>query len=241
MLDLVICVYACDTIPKYENQLRKIEETWGAVAHKMENVKLLYFLGEEPGVHGAQFIHLHGVSNDYMSATYKQWHGLKYIYENYDAKFVMCCGTDTYINIPKLLSLLKGFDYTQNLYIGGHGCRRVINGNIVYFHSGGPGFVLSRECLKKIYEIGAVKYVNEFVAHWIEVAPQLIVACDVAMGYLAKIVQANTISLQGFYHCNYKGYPCHINQFKYDDIISCHLMTLQDFDDFTEILQKNDI
>ena len=99
-----------------------------------------------------KYINLQGVKNDYLSASYKQFLGMKYIYENYKTKFVICVGTDTYLNIPKLISYINNFDYTDFLYIGGHGCERQIGTKKYYFHSGGPGFIITYNILKKIYD-----------------------------------------------------------------------------------------
>lgn len=242
MLDLIICVYACDTIPQYKDQILKIEETWGAVAHNLRNVKLLYFLGEEIVLKADHFIHLKNVQNDYISASYKQWHSLKYVYEyeKYDAKFIMCCGTDTYVNVIKLLKILSAFDHRHKLYIGGHGCHRLVAGEDIYFHSGGPGFIISKECLNHVYPM--IKNIDTFMTFWTNLVkdsyPQLIYACDVGMGYIAHKLDILVIKMLGFYHCNHKGHPCHINQVRYEDIISCHCMSLEDFDEFSEILKK---
>src|SRR5579864_507725 len=101
MNDLVICVFGCVTIEKYKQELLKIVETWGKHA-KERNVKVLYFLGEEQmdmtgkdhgsnlGVSdaiGENFIYMKGVTNDKLSASYKQNLGLKYIYEKYNPAF----------------------------------------------------------------------------------------------------------------------------------------------------------
>ena len=46
MYDIIFCIFACPTIPKYKNQILKVNETWGkeAIQH---NCKMLYFFGEE--------------------------------------------------------------------------------------------------------------------------------------------------------------------------------------------------
>ena len=45
MYDIIFCIFGCDTIPKYKNEILKINETWGKIALQY-NIKLLYFLGE---------------------------------------------------------------------------------------------------------------------------------------------------------------------------------------------------
>ena len=106
--DLIILVFACYTIEHYRNQIEIINTTWGAKCETYKNIKILYFLGEEKvtGFNDTdciKYINLDGVKNDYLSASYKQFLGMKYIYENYKTKFIISIGTDTYLNIPKLL------------------------------------------------------------------------------------------------------------------------------------------
>jgi hypothetical protein len=207
--DLIICVFACDTIEKYKNQILKINETWGKLANSLNNVKLLYFLGEErTDLEGSQYINLPDVKNDIQSAIYKQFQGLKYIYENYKFKFVHCCGTDTYINIPKMLKYILLFNENKNLYIGGSGYERELDNKKFYFHDGGPGFIVSIECLKKLYP-----YLDIIVNHWINLCKknnknELCVASDVAIAYYLQSSEINSHILKddkAFITCNHKG------------------------------------
>jgi hypothetical protein len=239
--DIIIGVYSCDTIPKYKEQILKIEQTYGKLIDEHKNVKILYFLGEDIVLSGNKYIHLKNVKNDYLSASYKQFLGMKYIYENYKTKFVMMIGTDTYINIKKLLKFIKDYDHTDNLYIGGHGDTRIIGPHSVYYHSGGPGFILTQKCLGLIYP-----KLEHFMNEWIDVCNKynrgdLITACDVGISYLTNKYNTNLIRIDGliFIHCNYKGIPCHNGQVETKNIISCHLMSLNDFDNFTNILINN--
>jgi hypothetical protein len=239
---LIICIYACVTIDKYKEQIKKINGTYGNDCN--ESVKIIYFLGEEKCDEfvGDQYVYLPNVSNDYLSASYKQYLGLKYIYENYRPEFVLCCGTDTFINIPKLMPFLNKLNSADNLYIGGHGCSRKIGDRSYYFHSGGPGFIITYPCLKQI-----CPFLPNMVESWIHICrvnniEQLIPSCDVAISYfLQKHVFPEIIKTDGlsFIHCNHRGTPCHIGEIIMKDIISCHSMSLFDFDDFYNILSKN--
>ena len=243
-LDLVICVYACDTIPKYKTQILKMNETYNDILKNYPNIKILYFLGEEKtDLIGEQYIHLDNVKNDYLSASYKQFLGLKYIYEHYKSKFIMCIGTDTYVNIKKLDIFLKKYDYTDNLYIGGHGDRRNLGITEVYFHSGGPGFIITKCCLEKIYP-----KLHNFVDEWVQLCinnniQYLIPACDVGIAYIVNLkeIESKTIYTDEFtfIHCNFRGYPCHCGKINVKNLISCHNMSLHDFDEFTNILKNN--
>jgi hypothetical protein len=99
----------------------------------------------------------------------------------------MCIGTDTYLNIPKLMSYINTFDYTHGLYIGGHGDERQIGTHKYYFHSGGPGFIITYTTLKNIYSI-----LPYLVTHWIHLCNKynirdLIPSCDVAISYYLQL------------------------------------------------------
>lgn len=247
-VDLIIVVYACYTVEKYKKQIELINSTWGSLCKVFKNIKILYFLGEEKiaGFNDSEYIkyiNLDGVKNDYLSASYKQFLGMKYVYENYKPKFTICVGTDTYLNIPKLLKYIFTLDYTDCLYIGGHGCHRQIGEKKYYFHSGGPGFIITHDVLKKIYD-----FLPNLMEHWTNLCnvnniQYLIPACDVAISYYLQqpninvnIIKPNDLS---FIHCNYKGAPCHNNMINMANIISCHLMSEEDFHNFTNILNNN--
>lgn len=243
---LVVCIFACATIPKYKNEILKIEQTWGCRARN-KDVDVLYFLGEEQtDLKGDNYIYLDGVLNNYESASFKQNLGLKYVHNHYDKDFTFCCGTDTYVNVDKLLIELENFDSKNSLYMGGHGDDRVINGKSYHFHSGGSGFILSKACLNQIYP-----YLENLYENWIHICSIYNVqclrpACDVLIAYFIKEkCKAETIKLDGFFACNHKGFAynnthkCCGSKVIQKDIISCHHMTLNDFDEFTEILEKN--
>ena len=247
-LDLIILIYACYTKEEYKNQIDTINATWAKKCEEYKNIKILYFLGDEKrndfrDTEFIKYINLAGVKDDYMSASYKQFLGMKYVYENYTTKFIMCFGSDTYLNIPKLVSYISNFDYTECLYIGGHGCNRQIGPTKYYFHSGGPGFIITSNVLKKIYN-----FLPNLMEHWINLCIEnnisyLIPSCDVAVSYYlqqpdinVKIIKTNDLS---FLHCNYEGHPCHVNNVNIANIISCHLMNKYDFYNFTNILNNN--
>lgn len=269
--DLIICVYGCDTIPKYNEQIRIINETWGQLCNISElNVKLLYFLGEktnDDSFIGENYIHLPGVFDDYLSASYKQYLGLKYIHENFKYKFVFCCGTDTYVNIPKMTILIKSFDYNENLYIGGDIGWRVINGVTYYFFFGGGGFILTKKCLSLLYPLipNIMEKWSEICIHnkrefepneehyntlkEIIVSKEHIDSCDISIAYFLQQpeINSNVVNLPKlFYYCNYQGftydpnYPTYSNKdVIIDHLVTCHLMTTQDCYDFTKLLIEN--
>jgi hypothetical protein len=206
-------------------------------------MKIIYFLGGNGNPNkkfsGSNYIYLDDVSNDYRSASYKQFLGLKYIHDNYKTKFVLCCGTDTYINIKKLDLLIRSYNPEENLYIGGWGCYRQIHPDTekLYFHSGGPGFILSKTCLQKIYP-----RLESILEEWLTICNknniELHDACDVCISYFLQLPEINVevIKLPGNTFTN-SAY--HWENIIIKDIISCHNMCLNDFDDFTNILDCN--
>ena len=246
--DLVILIYACYTIAKYKEQIEILNQTWVKKCENYKNIKVLYFVEEQKiselvDTDFITYVNLKGVKNDYFSATYKQFLGLKYVKENYNARFIIALGTDTYLNIPKLLLFINNFDYNDNLYIGGHGCEREICSKKYYFHSGGPGFIITRGCLIKLYNI-----LPNLIDNWVSLCTankieRHIPDCDVAIAYYLQqpdinstIIKTNDLS---FLNCNYRGFPCHANQVTLSNIIACHLMSTIDCIDFTNILIVN--
>lgn len=242
---LVINVFGCPTIEKYKNQILKINETWRIAAENM-GVKVLFFFGEEQtDLIGENYIYLPNVNNDYESAAWKQYLGLKHIYENYDAKFIFSCGTDTFINVKKLLSFLGIFNYDKKLYIGGHGTTRQIGNKHVYFHCGGAGTIITNKIVEELYPI-----LHDIQNQWKVICKNnlvdyLIPACDVSMPYFLMYI--NDVEIikndNSFYSCNYLGHRtdgshCCTNMITINNIITCHGMSLSDFDIFQKILDN---
>ena len=243
---LIINVFACATVEKYKNEIFKINETWGKLAEEL-GVKVLFFLGEEQTdlKDDSKYIYLKGVKNDYHSAAYKQNLGLKYIYENYNADFILTCGTDTYLNMKQLLVFIETFDKNKNLYIGGHGDYRFVNNKNTYFHSG-CGFLITNNILSSIYS-----KLYKIQDEWTEICKNsnienLIPACDVLIGYYLSFMDVETIKSDSFIFCNHKGlaynntFNCCHNKIKINKLICCHNMNLSDFDEYTKLLELND-
>lgn len=240
---VVFCIFGCATIEKYKNEILKINDTWGKRAEE-KGLNILYFLGEElTNLVDEKYVYLPNVLNDYSSASYKQNLGLKYIYENYNPDFVFVCGTETYVNVDKLLTDLENFDKNKNLFIGGHGDYRMIGNDNTYFHSG-AGFVLTNCALKNIYS-------DLYNLHekWINICNLnsvnwLLPACDVELAYFLQQKNTEIIESKKYYSCNHKGlaynntFECCSKKIKIDEIICCHNITLHDFDEFTIILKE---
>lgn len=235
--NVIINVFACPTIEKYKNEILKINKTWGATAEQM-GIKVLFFFGEEQtDLIGDNYIYLPGVKNDYESASWKQYLGLKYIYDNYNANFIYTCGTDTFINIKKLLSYLDIFNRNKKLYIGGHGDIRMVGNLSIYYHSG-SGFIITNKILNELYP-----QLDGFHNQWGEICKKynivdfLLCACDVSIAYfITNIKDVETVKNENFYACNYLGHYCCLDKMNIHDIISCHRMSLDDFDNYQKIL-----
>lgn len=244
---LIINVFACPTVERYKNELLKINETWRPTAEAM-GVKVLFFFGEEQTEFiDDNYIYLPNIKNDYDSAAWKQYLGFKYIYENYNAEFIYTCGTDTFINIKNLLSYLGTLEYGKKLYIGGHGTTRQVGNKCVYFHCGGAGMIITNKILEELYP-----QLDILQDQWREICEcnsvhWWIAASDVSMGYfLASESYADgveTIKNINFHSCNYLGYNCSGEHcckdiINIDTLITCHHMSLTDFDNFQKILDN---
>lgn len=277
MLKVAICVFGCITHPLYRQQLLKIHETWGRQCENL-NVPVYYFLGEDriPSFasdykYPARMVYLPGVKNDYLSASYKQNMGLKYILDNEaDIDFIYVCGTDTYLNIDRLISFLEYFDPTYKLCIGGHynifdnrtirfdeylksvipanataASSTTVGDGLAFFY-GGAGFILTKAMLDTLYN-----YLDTMVGHWVgRVPPKFHGACDVCMAYYVHCLGGKFVRFYNrFFECNHRGVinisrkmgykcicDCCSKTIRICDIISCHNMSLEDFDDLDCLL-----
>ena len=239
MRTLAVCVLACASVEKYVDQIRAIQKTWGKEAQGL-GVRVLLFSGEARGPadlygsDGGELVHLPGVMDDYESASVKQWRGLEYIHLHIDADFVFVCGSDTYMLPANMLEFLQAHDPSAASYIGGHGCHRSVNGQRVYFHSGGGGFILSRAALG-VLSPRLVEAHGAFKAALLSDESFLFTACDVAMGWFAVLDNLTTVKIDDrFYHCNHLGLPCH-SALPPDPrtMLTCHLMNPSDMYEFS--------
>lgn len=257
-MNIVICVFGCATIEKYKLQILKINQTWGKRAKLFPNVKIYFFLGEEPtDLIGEEYVYLKGVKNDYISASHKHNLGLKYAFDNCkNLDFVYVCGTDTYVNIDKLHFFLKKHNPNKTLFICGHGNskERLNFEQYLHFANGGAGYALSKKSLLYLYP-----HLENMVDEWVNntCTPferlDLVTSCDFCISYYAYIFCFEILMYNPFFsECNYTGHieitkiNGYVSYFHccpkrgMDEIITCHDMSLSDFDDFTKILEKND-
>ena len=150
------------------------------------------------------------------------------------------------MNVENLLLYINQFDKNKKLYIGGHGDYRIIGNDNIYFHSGGAGFILSNSVLSELYPL-LCNIQNEWKnICLINNVKYLIIACDVSIAYyVGKMIDIEIIKNKNFYSCNHKGL-CYNNTFlccgekvNISEMISCHNMTMRDFDELTFILENN--
>ena len=224
---LAVGLLACCSKDFYNEQIKACKETWCN-----SDIPIYYFTGEKcSGNCENNVIHLPNVKDDVLSATYKQWNGLRWLYEKHpEAKFYYFAGTDTYARLDKLIEYLKNMNSEENLYIGGHGFIRNETGKEIYFHSGGSGFILSNSLMKNIYEL-IPDWIEKWNSHtnwWIKIA------CDWSIGCLFDHynIDIKTIKSDNFYACNWKGFvkggkKC-CNDINIEDLLVCHYMEPND-------------
>ena len=253
--NIIFCIFGCDTIDRYKKEILKVKETWGkppsckapSCKAPSENAQnhILFFLGEEGPFTGDEYIHLENVENDYLSASYKQYGGLKYIYENYNFNYVFICGTDTYVltdNLIKFINEDPQISPDKPLVIGGHGDNRQIGESSLHFFSGGPGIILTKATMDIIYpELGSLQEEWMWMCAENNGYKTFVTACDLSLCYFLKrrgIIFLNVCNR--FFNCNYLGYhskvACCAKSVDLRTMISCHNMTLNNFDELEKIL-----
>jgi hypothetical protein len=272
---LAICVFGCITVPKYAMQIMRIQNTWGKRAEEKWGVPVYYFLGEErvPGISEnpdglihptTRFVYLPGVKNNYESASHKQSMGIKYIMDHHpEIEFVYTCGTDTYVNIDRMLHFLQFFDPNEKLYIGGHNNGTKLPREMVDcedhvetpFFFGGAGFILTKAMLLALYPL-----LLTMTQNWVQTViklgrKELDSACDVMIAYHVRKLGGKYIQYyHRFYECNHIGqldlqhlfdynryYECCDRHIEAKNIITCHHMRDRpdEFAHFTRILEIN--
>lgn len=237
---LSIGVMATNVNDKYRDQIQACLDTWYQVAEQWRVP--VYFFGGYIRFPHSNYINLPGVAEDYNSAFYKQFHGLKWMYDHLKTDFYHLIGTDTYVNIPLLIKLLRKCDKTKDWCIGGHGHYRQMGDRNVYFHSGGSGFVFSHSCLGKLLAL-----LPEILEDWEAICvarnvSYLIPACDATIGWYMENLGLEQQIRPGFYACDYLGRefkqrPCCPRVDK-DKIVACHYMYPTEMHDFHNYLKS---
>ncbi len=229
--EFIFCIFACDTITRYKDEIHKIEETWGQEiidfdrqcsvgADRQEitdrqcsvgahSAKLLFFLGDTDGpLSGDNYIRLENVGDDYLSAADKQYLGIKYVYENYDFHYLYICGTDTYVLFDNLQKYVReNCDFKEAFVMGGHGDNRQIENVNIHFFAGGAGMVLTKPAVQLLYP-----RLESLQSDWRDICVannyiSYIPACDASICYFLKQLNVRFLHAQNrFFNCNYLGY-----------------------------------
>lgn len=200
MRPLGIIVFGCLTKPKYKQQLEDIWNTWGAEAVRLGCI-LRFYVGDIPEdiAPDMQAICVNvQEGDDYISATFKQWRGLERMLDAEErCRFYYMCGSDTFVHIVNVLSILTTFDAEKMLYIGGGTGAEIVDGTEYKYFSGGAGFFLTFSACQRLME-----EFQEFIYWWMNVATPLVeyeedgkimrksilAASDLQLGVLAKKV-----------------------------------------------------
>ncbi|XP_046362295.2 glycoprotein-N-acetylgalactosamine 3-beta-galactosyltransferase 1-like [Haliotis rufescens] len=134
------------TMPSnFKKKARYVRETWG----KRCDVLLFFSSVENKAL---SVIGLN-VSEGRSHLTDKTYHAFRYVYKHYfnQADWFLKADDDTYVIVDNLKFYLSKFDKNQGLYFGATFSRVTPQG----YNSGGAGYVLSKEALKKFGERGS--------------------------------------------------------------------------------------
>ncbi len=244
--EFIFCIFACDTIERYKNEIHKIEQTWGREA--VTEGKLLFFLGERGPLVGDNYIHLENVGDDYLSAADKQYLGIKYAYEHYDFRYLYVCGTDTFVLVNNLRNFVRDQQINCNdeaIIMGGHGDNRLICDTHVHFFSGGAGIILTKKTVQLMQP-----RLESMQSEWLDLCVAnnyitYIPACDVSICYFLKLLKVRFINVPNrFFNCNYIGYnntptgvyKCCTQTVDIKIMIGCHNMSPSDFDNLNTLV-----
>lgn len=228
---------------KYQNEVKACQETWCQLAKK-HGIPVYFFAGYLKMPEFSEIIHFDEVKEDYASVFHKQYYGLQWLYKNVSADYYYIVSSDTFVHVENLLKIFDRLDEykDQDLYIGGHGDIRNINGKSIYFHSGGSGFILTSSATRKIVEI-----TDKILSEWKTIceksnSPTLIPASDVAVAYYSSQLGFKTVKVPGFHGCSYKGlvgsFRC-CKDVNIDTLNACHYMDPNSMFDYYKYITKD--
>jgi hypothetical protein len=233
-MKLVILVFACITIPQYRKQTEDIINTWLKQADENDVETFIIVSNKPSDLKDKHIISIDHNLDDYMSASYKQYKGLKYLCEKINFDFVHVCPCDSYPNILKLKKLCEQYDPNTASLIGGHGDYRRIKDENIYFHSGGPGFILSKKLCEMLYPD-----LDTITEKWIKLAPNYAPACDLSLAYWCHLHSVPLIVVKGFHHCNLCPKECNTCNTPISETISIHNMKGNDYYQMYRLLSEN--
>ena len=240
---LLLMIFGCNTKAKYHDQLEMIAKTYQLQADRV-GVQVVIILESDTRPltpSRATVVNLPTVDDSYTSNVPKTFLGLKWIKDQsiqYD--FVLALGTDAYPNVPKLHRYLQDYNPDEPIYLGGHGDHRNFPVPL-WFHSGGPGFILSRTAVDRLHP-----WLAMIPDDWAALCTHdkfFVGAGDMAIAYylMLYIPEIQIIKTPGiiFSHCNHRGLPCHRGKQKIEDLLSCHSMNPKDMEEYYQLLESN--
>ena len=235
MRKLSIGLFATTAKSFYKKQIIECRNSWVKDCDRL-GVSAI-FCGGYHQDNDVEVVNLPNTGEDYNSVFVKQFKTMYYIWKHHTAEYYLLCGTDNYFVIDKLLKLVENFDPTKKYYAGKEGDIRHLNNGSIYFHSGGPGIILSHNLMSGLIEKLNLEaeYNQETLScheEWKNVAPSgLHYACDVALPYFIKLYYDDTIieKVYGMLNCSHLGiYTSDVDYrgpfVKWKDIITCHDM-----------------
>ncbi len=237
-IPMAIVIFGCATIPKYKQEILTIQETWGLDA-KRAGIPYYFILGEEPtDLQCPEFIYLTGVDNTYESAKYKQFLGHLEICKRHNPDIVFICGTDTFVNIPKLIQASQTFNPEVPYLIGNDGFHKQFGPLDADFLSGGGGLLTTRAANRLL-----IPYCLAVCQSWTDACTifrsDLSAASDVILSFLAHYLKISFVQVYSFYHVSWKSVDAVQGPIRIKDITTCHMMSRQDCLEFYEVLRAN--
>lgn len=245
---LCIGVFSTFMIRKYIDQCIGCHETWEKHADKY-GVKVFYHLANtmDKTITWPNIVFLKDVSDDYESAFDKHFKGMKHLYETVEADWYFSAGSDTFLNIQNSLDMLKKYDASTPIVIGGaHRYDGTRLGEYVFtWYSGAGGYFVSRPALELM-----LKYFDTIKQEWYDLckvaqAPNFRPACDVCFFY---IIHKNKLPIQivmekQIHSCNHKGIffgtPCSWGCVpNYQTLVTCHFMGPEESKYYMDILEN---
>lgn len=234
-----ICIglLASAASPKYVAQINNCKKTWIPEASKAD-IPVLFLCGDlrnstcrhdildKSSEDESQVVFFENVADDYLSASSKQYYGLRYMYARWpDYDFFFIGGTDNYVEVNNLLRELSTLSPNAYLYIGGHDGQQYV-GYTLSFHFGGGGIIFSRGALQRL---DIKNKADDYLAEWDKMTKSSTVlrpACDVSIAYFSERVGLQFVTLQNMYACDWRGklegmHCCTLN---YPKLITCHFM-----------------
>ena len=226
---------------RYVNQIKGCDATWASDKIQGEhNSPVFYFCGDHYDPITSKIpniIHLPDVKDDYNSASYKQWYGLRWMMKNSESQFYFLGGSDNYVDIPKLIEICNKYDSTKPFMFGGYAeTRHVIDtkkgSHLLAFPLGGSGLVLTHAAMLLIEP-----HIDRFIPEWMRIYfsnEGLKNACDLALTKLCWDLGI-TISIErDMYPCSFNGYfekigpNFPVGGINYHKIVTCHFMEEND-------------